>query len=221
MQRTILFEETQGQGIFFENFTPGQGSFSDFSAAPPRKFVDQVLPPCGGLQVGLPLRRLTRSGILHSTWSAIHSLWAEKGMRRSNYVQRSTLLPRSQNDCLCGFTLAVLFSILGQCYLFSSDSSSLTSKLLFLGADHITDCPSATIMSPCPYFEPDIDKCRRRISPEEQILLKHQIKHHVNFTFYFRMFMWLCPQCKMMFTRFDLRKTNLLCLKQQSANIYL
>ena len=31
----------------FRTSTPGQGSFSDFPAAPPRMFVDQVPPPPG------------------------------------------------------------------------------------------------------------------------------------------------------------------------------
>ena len=53
LQGTILSEEskgqvqenfTPGQGIVFRNLTPGQGSFSDFQAAPPRMFVDQVVP---------------------------------------------------------------------------------------------------------------------------------------------------------------------------------
>ena len=51
-----LFEEIQGQGIVFENITPGQciifgiltpgqAAFSDFSAAPPRMFEEQAPPP--------------------------------------------------------------------------------------------------------------------------------------------------------------------------------
>ena len=42
----IVFETlTPGQSIIFRNLTPGQGAFSDFPAAPPRMFVDQVPPP--------------------------------------------------------------------------------------------------------------------------------------------------------------------------------